>query len=158
MTPKQEAFVREYLIDLNGAAAARRAGYKARNADDLAVQLLRKTQVKAAIQAAMAKRAERVEITADQVLKNIIEIGQRCMQREPVFVGRGKDRKQAVEPVTDPETGEQVLAQVFAFDSQGALKAQELLGKHLKLFTDKAEVSGPDGAPVTLVVQGVKPE
>jgi hypothetical protein len=30
MTPKQEALVREYPIDLSAIAAARRAGYKAR--------------------------------------------------------------------------------------------------------------------------------
>ena len=56
----------------------------------------------------------------------------------------------------DPETGEETLAGVWEFDSQGALRAQELLGKHLKLFTDKTEVSGPDGGPVTLNIQPVK--
>ena len=29
-----------------------------------------------------------------------------------------------------------------------ALKANELLGKHLKLFTDKTELSGPGGLPI----------
>ena len=32
-----------------------------------------------------------------------------------------------------------------------ALRANELLGKHLKLFTDKHEHSGPDGEPIQVV-------
>ena len=37
---------------------------------------------------------------------------------------------------------------VWEFDANGALRAQELLGKHLKLFTDKTELTGKDGAPL----------
>jgi phage terminase small subunit len=48
LTPKQQRFVAEYLLDLNGAAAARRAGYAAKNAGDVASQLLSKTQIAAA--------------------------------------------------------------------------------------------------------------
>lgn len=73
LTHKQEAFVREYLIDLNGAAAVRRAGYKIKNADDLAVQLLRKTLVQSAIQEAIAKRSEKTAITAENVLHRLWE-------------------------------------------------------------------------------------
>lgn len=139
MTPKQESFVREYLIDLNASAAYRRAGYKTGNADVLGPRMLGNAGISKAIQAAMDERSKRVQITADQVLQNIIDIGQRCMQRWPVMVGQGKDRKQLVEHV-ETEDGEEVLAQVFQFDSNGALRAQELLGKHLKLFTDKTEL------------------
>lgn len=32
-----------------------------------------------------------------------------------------------------------------------SLKADELLGKHLKLFTEKHEVTGKDGAPITTI-------
>lgn len=156
MTPKQEAFVREYLIDLNASAAYRRAGYTSGNADVNGPRLLGKAGIQGAIQKAMDERAKRTEINADYVLQNIVEIGQRCMQRTPVMVGQGKERRQAQEFVADPETGEEHLEGVWEFDSQGALRAQELLGKHLKLFTDKAEISGPDGGPVTLNIQPVK--
>ena len=156
LPPKQQAFVREYLIDLNASAAYRRAGYTSGNADVTGPRLLGKVGVAKAIQSAMDARAKRTEITQDYVLRNIVEIGERCMQRAPVMVGHGKDRKQAQEFTTDPETGEERLADVWEFDSQGALRAQELLGKHLKLFTDKTEISGPDGGPVTLNILPVK--
>lgn len=127
MTPKQEAFVREYLIDLNGAGAARRAGYKAKNADVLAGQLLGKTCVKDAIQLAMVERAKRTEINADYVLTTIRDTVERCRQAVPVY---------------EKQDGEMVPTGEFEFDSQAVLRGCELLGKHLKLFTDKTEVSG----------------
>ena len=41
-----------------------------------------------------------------------------------------------------------------------ALKANELLGKHLKLFTDKTEITGANGAPIETkwTVEIVKPK
>lgn len=76
LTDKQKAFVTEYLVDLNATQAAIRAGYKGKNVDDIACQLLRKTQVAQAIQEAMKKREQRTEITADQVLQEIANIVQ----------------------------------------------------------------------------------
>lgn len=142
LQPKQALFVKEYLKDLNASAAYLRAGYKTDNAQVLGPRLLGTARIKEAIQKAMDKRAAKVEINADYVLKNIVEVGERCMQRVPVMVGQGKDRKQAEEWTTDPETGKEVLVGVWQFDSNAALKAQELLGKHLKLFTEKVEHSG----------------
>lgn len=73
MTPKQEAFVREYLIDLNATAAYRRAGYVAKgNAAEVgAHQLLRNPKVAAAVAAAQEQRAERTKVDADWVLRRL---------------------------------------------------------------------------------------
>jgi phage terminase small subunit len=54
LTPKQEAFVREYLVDLNGAAAARRAGYSENSAKQIASENLTKPDVMMAIEEAFA--------------------------------------------------------------------------------------------------------
>lgn len=74
LTPKQAAFVREYLIDLNATQAAIRAGYSQKNADKIGPELLGKTRIKAEIQTVMDERAERLEITADRVLKEIAKL------------------------------------------------------------------------------------
>lgn len=74
LTARQEAFVREYLIDLNGTQAAIRAGYSAATARHIASQNLAKLNIQSAIAAAQLARAKRTEITADRVLKEIWSI------------------------------------------------------------------------------------
>ena len=69
LTPKQAAFVAEYLVDLNATQAAIRAGYSKRTAYRIASELLQKTSVSEALQTAMRERAKRTEITADRVLE-----------------------------------------------------------------------------------------
>lgn len=68
LTPKQQRFVEEYLVDCNASGAARRAGYSVRTAEWQGPQLLGKTHVAAAIAAARAKLSERTEITQERVL------------------------------------------------------------------------------------------
>lgn len=69
LTPKQEKFVEEYLVDLNATQAAIRAGYSAKTANEQSSRLLANVKVSGAIRAAMQKRSERTEITQDQVLQ-----------------------------------------------------------------------------------------
>ena len=71
LTPKQAAFVAEYLIDLNAAAAARRAGYSERTADRTGYENLRKPEIAAAIAEAQAERSERTKLTADDVVAGL---------------------------------------------------------------------------------------
>ena len=130
LTPKQAAFVREYLVDLNATQAAIRAGYSAKTAGQIGDENLKKPEIAAAVQAGMDARSERTEISADYVLMGIREVAERCLEKAPVMVGRGEDRQQ----LTD-DAGRNV----WTFDSSGANRAFELLGKHLKLFTDKVE-------------------
>ena len=79
LTPKQARFVEEYLLDLNAAAAARRAGYSEKNTDSIAAQLLRKPKVSEAVQSAVAARSAKTEITAEYVLENLKRLSERCM-------------------------------------------------------------------------------
>lgn len=124
MTPMQELFVREYLVDLNATQACIRAGYSAKTAEQQGPRLLGNVGVAAAIQAGMDKRAKKIELSADYVLRGIMRVTDRCEQAEPVLDKEGKP------------TGE------YTFQAGAALKGYELLGKHLKLFTEKIEHSG----------------
>lgn len=69
MTPKQERFVAEYLIDLNATQAAIRAGYSAKTAQQVGFENLTKPVIKAALAEAQADRGKRTEITQDMVLQ-----------------------------------------------------------------------------------------
>ncbi len=141
LTQKQLRFVAEYLVDLNATQAAIRAGYSSKRADAMGYENLRKPEIAAAIQAGMTERARRTEITQDYVLSTIKATIERCAQAMPVL-----DRDGA-------ETGE------YKFDAGAVLKGAELLGKHLKMFTDKTELSGKDGGPIdaNLTVTFIKP-
>lgn len=74
LTKKQRLFVDEYLIDLNATQAAIRAGYSTRRATEIGYQLLQRTEVAQAIQAAMAERSKRTEVEADYVIRRLREI------------------------------------------------------------------------------------
>jgi phage terminase small subunit len=69
LTPRQAAFVQEYLIDLNATQAATRAGYSGATANEQGARLLANASVAAAIEMGQKARAERTEITADLVLR-----------------------------------------------------------------------------------------
>jgi phage terminase small subunit len=71
LTPRQERFVDEYLIDLNATQAAIRAGYSAKTAEAQASRLLRNVKVAEAVQRAKGALAERVQIKAANVLQLI---------------------------------------------------------------------------------------
>ncbi len=71
LTPKQERFVAEYLVDLNATAAAERAGYEHPNKQG--PRMLVNIGIAKAIASAQAKRSVRTEITQDYVLTSIME-------------------------------------------------------------------------------------
>lgn len=75
LTGKQARFVEEYIVDLNATQAAIRAGYSEKTAEVQGHQLLKKTSVCEAVQAAKAERSKRTEITADAVVKELARIG-----------------------------------------------------------------------------------
>jgi phage terminase small subunit len=142
LTNKQRRFASEYLVDLNATQAATRAGYSAKTANEQGARLLANVSVQAVIQASMKSREQRTEITQDYVLTTIKDTIERCAQAVPV---RDKD---------GAETGE------YKFDAGAVLKGAELLGKHLKMFTDKTELSGANGGPLDakLTIEYVRPK
>jgi phage terminase small subunit len=71
LTPKQQLFVREYLVDLNATQAAIRAGYAEHTAQQMGSENLSKPVIADAIAVEQAKRLKRVEIEADWVLQAV---------------------------------------------------------------------------------------
>lgn len=73
LTTKQELFCREYLIDGNATQAAIRAGYSKKTAKVVGCQTLTKANVAAYLAKEKAKRAERLKVDADYVLKRLVD-------------------------------------------------------------------------------------
>ena len=144
MTPKQERFVEEYLVDLNATQAAIRAGYSEQTARQIGAQNLSKLVIQQAIEAARNKRSERVELTQDEVVRDLRELRDICMGRKPVRI---------TEVVKNAQLGEVTAreVEVYALDPTGAGKALDLLGKHLGMFVDKVEDVTP--TPPKIVVE-----
>jgi len=128
LTPKQTMFVKEYLLDLNATRAAIAAGYSKKTAQRIGSENLSKPLVSDAIQKAMDARAEKIGLTAQKVLDDINLIKQDAMAK----------------------AGDEMI------DRSAALRACELEGKHLKMFTDKVEVAGKNGEPIVIVVEEFK--
>jgi len=140
LTNKQHRFVDEYMIDLNATQAAIRSGYSKKTARQIGEQNLSKIDIQAVLTERMKAREQRTEVTQDYVLNTIVETVERCKQARQVFDKAGN-------PVM-VETADGEIAPAFVFDSGAVLKGAELLGKHLKMFTDKTELTGKDGEPL----------
>ena len=133
LTPKQERFVDEYLIDLNATAAAKRAGYSAKSAEKIGFDLLKKTQVAEAISEKKERRAERSRMTADDVVRALERQYEICSRSYQKLDFEGN-------PIFDDQ-GRPVLRQV---DAAAANKALDMLMKHHGGYerNNKQELSG----------------
>jgi phage terminase small subunit len=170
LTPKQQRFVDEYLVDLNGTQAAIRAGYSERTARQIADQNMSKLVIKAEIQKRMKSRSERTEITQDMVLRELAKIGFSDIRKvvrwgETMVRMVDSDEEGAEDMVpyhglalidsteVDDDTAAAIAEvsqgrdglKVKLHDKKGALVD---IGRHLGMFKDKVEMSGPNGAPL----------
>jgi phage terminase small subunit len=68
LTPKQEKFCQEYMIDLNATQAAIRAGYSKDTANRIASENLTKPDIQEFITILRLETSKRTEITIDAVL------------------------------------------------------------------------------------------
>ena len=80
MTPKQDRFVTEYLVDLNVTQAALRVGYSARTAPQQGSRLLKNVEAQAAIAAQQTQQLEAVEVRIEDVLRDLKAIAHTDLQ------------------------------------------------------------------------------
>lgn len=171
LTPKQQRFCDEYLIDLNATQAAIRAGYSEKTAYRTGADNLRKPQLEEYIAKRQKELSRSTEITQERVIKELALIAfsnnadyahviEKKMKAEvdgalvDVLDEDGKPvMYRTVEPVlTEELTEEQKRALAVIKKGRDGLevkscdkvKALELLGKHLGIFTDKIEANVND--------------
>ena len=150
LTPKQQRFVEEYLIDLNATQAAIRSGYSEKTAKSIGQENLTKPDIQKAIEEAQNKRQEQTQIDAAYVLKRLVEIDQ-------MDVLDIMDDQMKIRPVNEwPKVWRQYvvnLENLELSDGEGCFKKikwpdkvknLELLGRHVSVgaFKDKVEHSG----------------
>ena len=111
MNIRQEMFVREYLVDLCGAKAARRAGYSERSAKERAYRLLRDPEIKRAVDAAMEERLKRIEVKQDEVIREL----------KAVAMAQASDENGG-------EAGQQIAGPGIAGKASGDLRGEERYG------------------------------
>ena len=160
LTPKQERFVQEYLIDLNATQAAIRAGYSAKTARQVGAENLSKPDIAAAIQEACNARSNRTEVTQDQVVKELARIAfldpRKVMSWGPngvTFLDSktlSPDEAACVAEASETVTEAGGTIRVKLCDK---LTALQLLGKHLGMFVERIKVDGEISAVTEIVVR-----
>lgn len=167
LTPKQQRFCEEYLIDLNATQAAIRAGYSERTANEQGARLLANVSIKCVLDEAIQDRAEKTEITAERVLKEIsimafydpaaimIEIGEVDPDLADGISVSDDGKIYGLRGAGDirrlPENVRRAIVgwgydrnQNFTVKLADKSKALDQLARHLSLYNDKLEVNGLD--------------
>lgn len=164
LTPKQQRFVDEYLIDLNASGAAKRAGYSAKTADQLGYQLLQNPLVAQAISAGRQIQSERAQIDAEWLLErlrneleaDLAQLYDASGALKPVHewpmifrtgLVAGIETEQIYEKVDGRKVPVGVIQKVKLSDRA---KREELIGRHRRIgaWIDKHEHTGKDGGPI----------
>lgn len=177
LTPARQRFADEYLIDLNATRAYKAAYPKVKDdnvASAAATRLLGNVKVKEYISERMAEREKRTEIKQDKVLQELANIAfsngsvfaqvvERLaidpLTQQPIRDAEGRPVMcQRVELTpTDKLTPEQKAAIAGIKEGRNGIevstcdkvKALELLGRHLGMFTDNVNLSAT--APVQII-------
>lgn len=147
LNEKQQRFVDEYLIDLNGTQAAIRAGYSAKTADVQGSRLLANAKVQQAVSERMAERSKRTGVNQDRIVLELAKIA--MVKMTDIVNGHGEIKTSAtdddlacIESIkyksSESDTGFSVEREVKIASK---VKALELLGKHLGMWNDKLDVN-----------------
>jgi phage terminase small subunit len=170
LSAKRQRFVEEYVIDLNGAQAATRAGYASASAKVTASRLLTDDNVAAAITERREKLSRHAEVTAERVVDELAKIAFANMADFIEVAENGcttvrtsalADRQLAAAidqfDITTNVKGE-TRTRLKLADKKGALLD---LGRHLGLFADKSlpplpeRVTNPDPRTLAMALLAV---
>jgi len=152
LSPKQTAFVTEYIKDFNGTQAAIRAGYSPKTANEQAAQLLAKLSIQEAVKAYQDKASAEAEISLKWWLKKMKQLADFDPRRffdengdfrpvgkldddcaaalagfdiQEILIGSGDDKQLAT------------VKRVKFIDRKGVL---DLIGKHLGAYVNELSI------------------
>lgn len=168
LTPKQQRFVEEYLVDLNATQAAIRAGYSARNADKIGPRLVGQSRIAAALAVALAAQRNTAELREEEVAEEIRILARSDVRHFTVdehgvltLTPGAPDQawravssvKHKIRSFTDKagNTTTERSVEYRLWDKNSAL---EKAAKRLRYFPpDRVEHAGPDGGPMVVHVK-----
>ena len=157
---RHDRFCREYLKDLNGTRAAIAAGYSVKTADAAASRLLSNVKVQALLAKLTKKHADKLDLSAEKVLSELSSMGFSNMLNYMKVTEEGdayvdlssltQEQAVAIQEITVDEYTEgrgkdARKVKRTKFKLVDKIRSLELLGKHLKLFTERIEVTGLAG-------------
>jgi phage terminase small subunit len=145
MTHKQREFADHYLANGKNGTQSYKAVYGVKKDVVAAVnsaRLLSNANISAYIASKLEEVSQKLQLDHEWVLRRFKAISDRCMTAEPVMRFDPVEKKMVQETTTHPETGQEVG--VWMFDSAGANKATEAIGKHLGFFETDNKQKKPD--------------
>ncbi len=163
LTPKQQRFVEEYLVDLNATRAAIDAGYSKKSARLIGCENITKPNIQEAIQKSKIERSERTKVTVDMVLKELATFGFSNIQD---YLKHSQDDLAIFKSIDDmPENAARAIESIKVNTREGKIefklhnkpKGLELIGRHLGMFIDKIgfdKDSLPDKINVGITIDG----
>ena len=161
LTPKQQRFCEEYLIDLNATQAAIRAGYSKKTANEQGARLLVNVSISHYISELKATLREDNKVTAQMVIDELVKIGLANIQDfinggNSVLELKGLDKNKTaavagIKTTINENTGS--ITTDLRFHNKVA--ALDLLGKHFGIFerdNDQRKPEVPTAMQITIVV------
>ncbi len=140
MTPKQEKFCVEYLVDLNATQAAIRAGYSEKTAHSQGPRLLENVEVQNRIKELREREFDNSIATAKEAEAFLAKAMRGEIEEEVVVtegVGEGCSEARIIKK---------------SISARDRIKAAELIGKRNQLFTDKVKVDS--AVPIVIIGEG----
>ena len=159
---RQSDFVEEYLIDLNATQAAIRAGYSKKTAHVIGHQNLRKPKILERIQARREELRKSLEITPERVLREearlaFVDVGD-LFDDQGRLLDVSEVPEDARRAIAGIEITERMIPMGKDIEPEKEIKykykmadkgrALERVSKHLGLYIEKKEISGPGGGPI----------
>lgn len=153
LNPKHQAFVREFLVDLNATQAAIRAGYSAKTAKQQGSRLLTNADIAKAISGGQAKKASKALITVEEIIGELRLLAfsdpAKLVDENGYQLPINKMPPEMRRCISSIELGGDGGTRIKFWPKNNAL---ELLGKHLSAWTEKVELSGKDGEPLSVAI------
>ena len=158
LTKQKKAFANEYIKDLNGRQAAIRAGYSPRSAQTISSALMNEVAVSQYVDSLLGDRCARTAIDADMVIRELAivalsDISFFDFDADGYVVLREGAPDMALRSIKkirrrvrwDGEGNKTIETEVELWDKPMALR---MLGQHMGMFTQRHELTGPDGGPI----------